>query len=82
MQRPEQDVGEDEVERCPRANALSGDAVRFRDFDEFAGPVELGIGAGDADRFGVDVRRQHALPQRAGGRNGKHAAAGAEIENA
>ncbi len=59
-----------------------GDAVRFRDFDQCAGTVEPGIGAGDAHRFGIDVGCQHALPQRPGRRNGEHAAAGAEIENA
>ena len=47
-----------------------------------AGTVQPGVGAGDADRFGVDVGCQHALPQGAGRRNGKHATAGAEIENA
>ena len=58
------------------------DAVGLHDLDHRAGAIEAGIGVRDADGAGIDVGRQHAAAQRAGGGNGEHAAAGAEIEDA
>ena len=47
-----------------------------------ANAVEPRIGTRDADRADVDVGCKHTLVQRAGGRNGKHAAASPEVEDA
>ena len=83
LQRPQQDIGEDRDRRAPRSRSFaSGDAVRFYHLDEAAGAVERGIGAGRAHRAAVDVGRQHGPPQGARGRDGEHARAGAEIEDA
>ena len=64
------------------ADAPGGDAVGFHDLDHRARAVETGVGARDADGAGVDVGREHAAAQRAGGGDGEDAAAGAEIEDA
>jgi hypothetical protein len=82
LQRSEQDVGEDEIERRVRAQSARRDAVGLHHLDQAAGSVEARIGARDAHRAGVDVGGDDAPAQRAGGGDGQHAATGAEIENA
>ena len=82
LQRPQQDIGEDEIVGRALAEFRSGDAVRFYDFDEAAGAIERGIGAGGAHGGAIVIRCEHRLPQGAGGGDGEHTRAGAEIENA
>ena len=67
---------------APWRDASGGNAVRLHDLHRRAHLVEAGVGARDADGAGVDVGRQHAAAQRAGGGDGEDAAAGAEIEDA
>jgi len=81
LQRPEQDVGEDEIERRRLANAARADAIRLHHGDDCVDAVESGIGARDAHRACIHIGREHALPQRARGGDGEHAVAGAEIED-
>ena len=82
MQRPQQDIGEDEIVGRALAQFCSGDAVRSYHLDKTAGAIERGIGAGRAHRAAIDVGCQHGLPQGAGCGDGEHARAGAEIEDA
>ncbi len=82
LQRPQQDVGEDQIERRHGAKASRRNAVGMHSLDHRTNAVQPGVGAHDAYRFGVDVGCQHALPQGARRRNGEHARAGAEVENA
>ena len=83
QQRPEQDIGEDQIERrLPSARPRAAMPSALHDLDHRAGAVEPRIGARDADRAEVDVGCEHAPVQRAGGGDGEHAAAGAEIEDA
>ena len=81
LQRSEQDIGEDEAERRPYANAVPGDTLRLCEGDECAHTIEPNVGLSDADCFRIDVGCQHALAHCAGGRNSKQTAACAEIEN-
>ncbi len=82
LQRLEQDIGEDEIERRAGADRRRGDAVRAHHLDQRAGAIEPGIGARHAHGRGIDVGREHAPAQGAGGGDGEDARAGAEIENA
>ncbi len=82
LQRPQQDIGEDEIVGRAFVEFWSGDAVGFYHLDETAGAIERGIGAGRAHGAAVDVGCEHGPPQGAGRRDGEHARAGAEIENA
>ena len=81
LQRPEQDVGEDESKRRAPADFSGADAFRLHHLDHRSGAIEPGIGARGAHGGGVDVGREHAPAQGARGGDGENAAAGAEIEN-
>ena len=82
LQRPQQDIGEDEIVGRALAQFWSGDAVRLYHLDETAGAIERDIGAGRAHGAAVDVGCEHGPPQGAGGGDGEHARAGAEVEDA
>ena len=81
MQRPEQDVGEDQIEWGADAKISRGEPIGAADADQAGGPIKPGIVARDAHGLCVDIARQHALAQAPGGGNRQHAGSGAEIED-
>ena len=83
LQRSEQNVGEHEIERRARRAWLGAvDAVRAHELDQSPARLSRALARATRTALGVDVGRQHALPQRARGGDGEHARAGAEVENA
>ena len=83
LQRPEQDIGEDEIERRAAANAGRGER-RSPARRVTTAPARLSRALSRATRTAcaVDIGRQHAAAQRARRGDGEHAGAGAEVENA
>ena len=54
----------------------------MHDLDQRADTVGARVGAGNCHRAPIDVARNHAAAQRLGGRDGKYARAGADVEDA
>jgi len=65
--RPEQDIGEDEVERRASAQPSVASAVGAHHCDHAAGAVAPRVGARGRERLPVDVGRECTAVQRAGG---------------
>ena len=82
FERPEQNVGEDQVVGRVRADRPRADAVRQYHRQQIAGAVMLGIAARGLHGEGVVVGRQHVRMQRTSGGDRQHAGARADIENA
>ena len=81
LQRPEQDVGENDIERRAGANRTRPDAVGAHERDQAAGAIEPDIVARRGDRAGVNVGRQDARVQRSRRGDREHTAAGADVED-
>ena len=60
---PEQDIGEDQIERRAGADRARPDAVGCNDRDKAAGTIEPDIVARGAHGAGIDVGREHADAQ-------------------
>src|SRR5215469_10140206 len=78
----EQDVGEHEVVRGARANPPIENPIRGDRIDERNNPVRSRVLRCNLDGAPIDVAREHRTAASLGGRDGKHAAASADIENA
>ena len=82
FERPEQDVGENQIIRCMRADRPRADAVRLEHRHQMARAVVPHIVARGLHREGIDVGRAYARMQGAGGGDCQHAGTGADIEDA
>jgi hypothetical protein len=81
LERLEQDVGEDQLERRALAKDAGVETCDANGVDVGGRAVVAGIVACDGDRAGIDVARQHGPPQRFRRSDGEHAGAGADVEH-
>ena len=82
LQRRQQDIGEDQIERRGFAEAMRRQSGRDDDVDQRRGPVAPRILARGDHGLCVDIARQHVPAQQSRGGDGEHAGAGSDIENA
>ena len=81
LQRPQQNIGKDEIAAPARADSPRCDAVGLEHFDQSAGTVEPRIGARGPHGIVVDIDRQHRPAQGARGGDRQHTRAGADVED-